>query len=191
MIKVGLIGESPYDTEAIHNLLSKYYKNSFQFVKLLKRVTGNELESLGKMKRLLSAEVKNEADLSYIIYIRDLDALEDNREAVLKRTEWFNKVKATVDTKSIFLLNIVELEALILADIQSFNKKYKTNIKFNGDPMRKTYPKEFLMQQTRNNKKQFKESDNPELFKVLNIDIVKSRCRYFQAFLTNLDALRK
>ena len=69
-----------------------------------------------------------------VIFIRDLDGLEtdtDFKEKKAKRQEYFTKSKSVVDKKALYLLNIYEIEALILADIEAFNAFYKSHIVFN------------------------------------------------------------
>ena len=145
MKKVGLIGESPNDTQAILNLLRKKYQHKVHFVILLKRITGHQLDT-DKFVRLLKKEWDESFD--FIIYIRDLDDLETNKEKIEQRKNWFQNLEKCTIGKGIFLLNIYELEALILADIACFNKYYGTKIPFKGDPMLKKMPKEFLQEKT-------------------------------------------
>ena len=181
--KIGLIGEDPSDTAAIRNLLLKRY--GYDFIPLLKNQTGDNLET-AKTKRMLSVELERRK-LDLLIFIRDLDALESDEMQLSKRYDWFNRLKSYFNGASVFLLNIYELEALILSDIASFNSTYKTAINFRGNPMTVQEPKEFLMAKTKKLKKQYTESDAPELFRQLNIDILLKKCRYFREFIQALD----
>ena len=71
-MKIGIIGEDPYDTTAIKNLLSGKYP--YQFKPILRNIKGGHLDS-AKTKRLLKIELKcNPYPL--IIYVRDLDGLD-------------------------------------------------------------------------------------------------------------------
>jgi hypothetical protein len=55
-----------------------------------------------------------------IIYIRDLDALETDKEKIAARKAVFKKRFDRVEGKAILLLIVVESEALVLADIEGF-----------------------------------------------------------------------
>jgi hypothetical protein len=48
-----------------------------------------------------------------------------------------------------------------------------------GNPMNQEEPKEYLKLQTKNN---FKESDNPEIFKQLDYEKLEQNCQYFADF---------
>ena len=87
------------------------------------------------------------------------------------------------------MLNIYELEALIFADIETFNKLYSTSIKGNRDVSYIERPKEELKEKTRKLKKKYFESDCPKLFKELRIDIVSKNCAYFKTFLDDFSEL--
>lgn len=86
------------------------------------------------------------------------------------------------------LLNIWELEALIFADIDTFNKRYKVSHSFKGDPMRVKEPKEVLMRITKKGAKQYKESHCPEIFSSLDIERIKANCKYFHTFITEFES---
>jgi hypothetical protein len=81
MMKIGLFGESPYDIEAICNLLTKPYDGRFSFVKLVRRISSEELSSIGKMQRILKLEVNSRTDISAIIIVLDLDSHAQDGEA--------------------------------------------------------------------------------------------------------------
>lgn len=181
--KIGLIGEDPSDTAAIRNLLLKKY--DYDFIPLLKNQTGDNLET-AKTKRMLSVELERRK-LDLLIFIRDLDALESDEVQISKRYDWFNRFKSYFNGPSVFLLNIYELEALILSDIASFNNAYKTAINFRGNPMMQKEPKEFLISRTDKLRRKYRESDAPELFRQLDIDIILKKCRYFREFIQVLD----
>lgn len=89
---VGLFGESPYDNDAVYNLLSKSYAGRFKFVKLSTIKDAKLLERTGKMQRLLEAEVENNPNISAIIFIRDLDSDENDKPAKQKRLNWFEEL---------------------------------------------------------------------------------------------------
>jgi hypothetical protein len=123
----------------------------------------------------------------FVLFIRDADALPSENVKINKVHEWFNKLNPIVNNRGILLINIYELEALILADIETFNRLYGTSIKFEKNCMHKREPKEFLIQKTWKNKKVYSESHCPEIFKFLRTDILISNCAYFKAFCLNID----
>lgn len=123
-IKIGIIGEDPNDTISVKNILSKKYEN-INFIPLLKNITGGQLDSLNKVNRMLEIEYKTEK-CKYLIVVRDLDAFENDIDKLKTKNDWFNKI---IIENKLFLLCIYEIEALILADIETFNKIYNT--KFN------------------------------------------------------------
>ena len=102
-----------------------------------------------------------------------------------QKEEWFYTLEQATNGKGLFLLNIYELEALILADVEAFNQLYGTSISFSGDPMRRKEPKEYLQRKikaVKKSKKYYHESDAPEIFSALDITQLLKNCRYFKAF---------
>jgi hypothetical protein len=189
MMKIGLFGESPYDTDALCNLLSKPYAGRFNFVKLLRRISAQELGSLGKMQRILKAEVRSRTDISAVVIVLDLDSDEQDEKALREKKGWFEKLNGFFPQNGILLLNVYELEALILADIAGFNRAFGTILKFSSDPMKKKDPKEFLMRETRSHRRTFDVKHNPEVFNHLDFEQVRKKCRYFKSFTASLESL--
>jgi hypothetical protein len=185
MKKVGLVGEAPNDTTALINLLFPIYKESIHFVTLINDIHGSQLE-WQKTKRLLRREFETQKP-DIIVFIRDLDSLETDWEALNKRKEYFTNFNSVVNKKGIFLLNIYELEALILSDMNTFNCLYKSSIAFNQDPMLQAEPKEFLITNTSHPNK-YTDSDNPSIFAKLSFEQLKS-CRYFSKFILDFETM--
>lgn len=187
-MKVGLVGEAPTDTKSIEVLLSKKYQN-ITFVELLKNITGSGLEN-PKNKKMLRLECQTHKP-DFIIFIRDLDGLmtKEYRDKRLQRQKYYKEfIGCTQRKKScIFLLNIWEIEALILSDMDAFNKYYGCNIVFNGNPMLINEPKEYL--QCRNNK--YSETDNRYIFEYSDFHKIYSNCDYFKRFIDKFDILLK
>lgn len=186
MIKIGLVGEDPSDTTSIINLLNKKYKSKAKFKVLLKTKDGNQLD-IPRLNEALGIEFKDNK-CNFVIYIRDLDSYPTDKKAIKKRYEWFNKMDSHANGKGLFLLNIWELEALILADIDGFNKHYRVNYKFKGNPIYQKEPKEALQRQARLVKKEFKPRHCPAIFAKLNLDTVRKNCGYFNEFIAQLDS---
>lgn len=119
---------------------------------------------------------------NYVLFIRDADGLPSENEKIKKVQDWFKRLNPTVNSKGILLINIYELEALILADIETFNALYGTSIQFSRNCMYQKEPKEFLFQKTSRGRKVYSESHCPEIFKSLKIDKIIQNCSYFKDF---------
>ena len=155
-MKIGLVGEAPNDTSAIKNLLSKHYTN-LEFVVLLNGLTGAMMDSKRFIAQFLPKEFHDKKP-DLVILIRDLDSHERDTVKLKQREKLFNFFNQKVANKGVFLLNIYELEALVLADIGVFNDKYRCNLDKFDDPMNVAMPKEVLIEAS---KYRFNESHNP------------------------------
>lgn len=189
-IKIGLVGENPLDTQAIENLLSSVY-TEVEFVHLLYGIiTGSMLDNAAMLKRLRRETEVHRPHI--VLFIRDLDGLKsdaDFAEKYEKRQSFYLKGKQMVnfrkeikDEDSLFLLNICELEALILADIDVCNEYFGTKIVINKAAMEHEKPKEFLQSHCN-----YKETDSPAIFRKLRLNILKTQCDYFQDFMRKWD----
>lgn len=182
-MKIGLIGEAPGDTNAIKNLLSRQTVfGGQQFCILLANIHGSQLDNQ-KTKRLLRIEYETEKP-DIVIFIRDLDGLENDTAALAHRRGSFTDFNSVVNKTGIYLLNIFELEALIVADLATFNQHFNTSLQYEEDAMLLPNPKEFL----REGCKKYWETHNPELFKLLVYETLLSNCRYFETFTQRLIA---
>lgn len=180
MKKIGLIGEDPNDTNAIKNLLERKYPKNIKFQQLLKNIRGHQLDN-ARVSKSLEIEYK-EYKPNFVIFIRDADCISTEQAKIQKVHDWFSKLNISVNNTGILLMNVFELEALILADIATFNKLYRTTIKYSGNVMFQMDPKKFLKEKTYKNHKKYSESDCPNIFKQLDFDIVLNNCTYFKAF---------
>lgn len=185
MVKIGLVGEDPNDTYSLKNLLLKKYKGEVQFFPLVKGIKGYQLDN-PKVKRALPIEFSSKK-CNFIIYIRDLDGFKTEKEKVGAKKKWFQELDAMINGKGMLLLNIWELEALIFADISSFNKLYSISYSFKKDPVSLKEPKEELKKITKHNNKKYKESHCPEIFNKLDFDVVEKNCSYFKEFISELN----
>lgn len=182
-MKIGLVGEAPNDIQSIKNLLLKRYTDKkYEFVFMLQRINGSNLDSQ-KTKRFLRVEFETQKP-DIVIFIRDLDAVLPNKTKIYERKHYFTSSNNVVDKKGIHLLHIYEIEALILADIETFNILYKTKIPKIIDVMCMNEPKEFL----KNASRKYSESHNSDIFNELDFDKVLE-CKYFEKFIKNLDKL--
>ncbi len=162
-MKIGLVGEAPNDTQSIQNILIKKF-SEFNYVFMLDRINGSNLDSQ-KTKRFLRIEYESKKP-DIVIFIRDLDALIEDKAQILKRKTYFSDFNSVVDKKGIFLLHIYEIEALILADTEVFNDVYNVKLPFVENPMNVNEPKEFLKRFSSN----YNESHNADIFSKLSFD---------------------
>lgn len=185
-MKIGLVGEAPNDTKSVENLLKKRYKD-FEFIELLKnKFTGASLENKSAKVALRIECISHRPDI--VVFIRDLDGLltPEYREKRLLRSKYYADFKGCTQVrKTIYLLHIWEIEALILADIQAFNTYYNTTAIFNKNPMEVPEPKELLKQF--HNK--YSESENSKILLQSNFDTVYERCAYFKNFIDEFETL--
>ncbi|MGL4597827.1 MAG: DUF4276 family protein [Bacteroidia bacterium] len=182
MKKVGLVGEAPNDTQAFKALFSEAFKAEAEFIELLDDIHGSQLDNQ-KTKRFLRIEYEDKKP-DLVVFMRDLDGLETNKHQLDVRKNYFAEFKTVVDRTALYFLNIYELEALVLADIEIFNREYKTEIGPVADPMLIEMPKEYLIERTKQPNK-YNESQNPELFRKLRIKQLLN-CRYFAKFYKEL-----
>lgn len=186
---IALVGEDPNDTLAIKNLLLQKYSRDFKFYPILRNKRGDQLNNAATIKAL-EIELETRA-YDYVIFIRDLDGLETEKARLNSRIKWFNDLNKVCNKKGLLLLNIYELEALILADIEVFNKEYKVSIPGVGNVMFKKQPKEFLILKTAKSKRKYSESHCPGLFKKLRVPQLTANCKYFKDFIGKLDLILK
>lgn len=186
-IKIGLIGEDPNDTLSIQNLLVQKYPGIFHFKQLIRNKKGYQLDN-ARTDAALKVEFED-FDPRYVLFIRDADALPSEAEKIQKVKNWFKKLNQVVDDKGVLLINIFELEALILADIATFNRLYGTSIQFRKDCMHQKEPKELLIRKTAKNRKVYSESHCPEIFRHLKFDLIVANCSYFREFIQTFESL--
>ena len=180
-MKIGLVGEAPNDTQSIKNLLQKRYTDKkYEFVFMLQRINGSNLDSQ-RTKRFLRIEFESQKP-DIVIFIRDLDSILPNKPKLYDRKNYFTSSNNVVNKRGIHLLHIYEIEALILSDIETFNKIYNTKIEKIDNVMSISEPKELL----KNASKNYNESHNSEIFNKLDFDKVLE-CIYFKKFIKNLD----
>jgi hypothetical protein len=182
-MKVGLVGEAPNDVQSIKNLLSKKYLiDDHEFIFMLQRANGSTLDSQ-KTKRLLRIEYESQKP-DIVVFIRDLDSILPNRAKLYERKAYFTSSNSVIDKKGIPLLHIYEIEALILTDVNNFNKIYGSNLVELNDVMLVEKPKEYLKRASG----KYSESHNATIFETIDFDKTLN-CRYFKKFIENLDKI--
>jgi len=196
-MKIGIISENYfYDSTAYKNLLSKYTFKKGQrtlkvsFVPICKNVEGNNILT-PKAVKTINAECQQK-EINFVILAKDSDGLPSEEKKILELTNKIERIaKQTVPTIIPFLV-IFEQEALILADIQTFNKIYSTKSTFSKNPKFQAEPKEFLKHLTNKSKRKFKESDTPEIFQQLDFNKVYQKHKgdnSFQSFIDELESV--
>jgi hypothetical protein len=178
-MKIGLVGEAPNDTESIKNLLKKKYEG-FEFVSMLNIINGSSLDSQ-KTKRFLRIEYQLQKP-DIVVFIRDLDSTLPNRTKLYERKNYFTSSNSVVDKKGISLLHIYEIEALLLTDIETFNRLYGTELEEVENVMLIEEPKEYLKFAS----KEYNESHNADLFKLIDFEKTLN-CLYFNVFIKKLN----
>lgn len=181
--KVGLIGEDPTDTIAIANLLyQRYNSTDFHFYPLARNQTGSAIFNDAAIRSYNFEIDKKAPDL--VIFITDADAVVSEHSKIEDKKKKYNKVEKAINCKVILLLNIYELEALILADIDSYNIHFKQNVAYSGNVLHQSDPKAFLKNKTN---PAYHPNRCPEIFDKLNINTIIKRCSYFATFISKLD----
>ncbi len=184
-IKIGLIGEDPNDTNAIANLLKQKYATGFSFMTISQNIRGCQMFTDNAI-RSYNFEIKSKTP-DHVVVIMDADATKNEAELIRAKQERYYKIRKGLKCESnILLLNIYELEALIIADIETCNNYYKSDINFKGDVMHVKDPKGLLVLKTSKGKK-YHVSHCPDLFKTLQFDIIIKKCAYFKEFITEFE----
>jgi hypothetical protein len=186
-IKIAVFGENPRnDADAFTVLLKKKYDDKASFKTILKNLSGDMLENQTMLFGSLEIELLVES-YDYILCVRDLDSLLSNTDIISKRETWFNNVNSKIDNKGIFFLAIYEMEALILADIENFNRIYNLNFNLDKDPIEVVEPKEFLKELTNY---KYKTSHCSKIFELADFEKIYQNHvgKYsFQEFINRLD----
>lgn len=177
---VGLLGESPNDTNSLQALLGKRYGERVRFVIISPEITGTQLDS-PKLQKIVINNYRFKKP-SLIVVTRDLDAPESDRQKRLERLLFFRKMNRGFEQKSVFLLNVQAMEALIAADIAPFDRKYGCTCSVPADPMTITDPAKFLKEATARCRKHYDEGHCAELLAEADYDKLLANCRYFAKF---------
>ena len=183
MKRIGIIGEHfNNDACALSLLLTPQYQGQIKFIPVLKSLKGG-YNSAVKISRMLPTEMlKNNLDA--VICTHDLD----NYAKQASVEAWFKAINDSIRDKGVLFLLVMELEALILADIESFNKIYCTTIKYSKNPKNEPDPKKYLMDKTFKAKRKYDENHSEEIFKQLRFDIVYKKHKGEQSFQAFIDA---
>lgn len=187
--KIAVFGEHPRnDADAFTVLLKKKYNDKVIFKTILRNLSGDMLLNEEMLFGSLGIELLDE-DYDYVLCIKDLDALISDTTALAKRDSWFNNVNNHIENKGVFFLAVYEMEALILSDIDAFNRLYALSFEFKDDPMLIEKPKEFLRELTNY---RYKTSHCSEIFEVVDFEKIYQNhkgLRSFQEFVDSIDSI--
>lgn len=189
---VGIVSESSLDYLAITALLKRYYK--LEYIEFLKGINGSylDLKDNRSIMKLLRLQFES-TNPDMVIMCRDLDTTRiapDYDEKLDYRKQFFNSINAVVDELGIAMLTIFELEALILADIETFNTLFGTRVTVQRQIENIPSPKEVLISATASEDKllKYKPAKNPKIFELLNIEAIRKNSPSFQNFLTDFES---
>jgi hypothetical protein len=199
-IKIGIVGEHPQnDSEALLHLLTPKVCKNVQFLPIVKNLRGSDFDdeenggASKKFLKLLQSEFID-AKLEKVIFLRDADEIISDKliQKQHKRDKWFKQATDKIQGKGLFFLAVYEMEALIIADIKTFDKMYNVKTKEVGNPMKCFDPKAHLKKYSAKAKRGvYEEKDAPEIFKKLDFKMVYDKhCgeRSFKAFADELKA---
>jgi hypothetical protein len=190
-IKIGIIGENTNDVLAVVGLLKKQaFAANLVFFELLEKTNSSFLdEGKGHKAADLAAAEFRTLKPDFILYIRDLDVVAKNRAKYKTQIEFrsniFQKLNQKVNEQAIFMLNIYEIEALILADFEKFKRIYNNETWFFDA---KTAAEEVKPKGTLKN---FLGKDPiiNDLIPKLRIDIISENHTHFKAFYSEFQKM--
>ena len=182
MVRIGLIGEDPNDTTAITHLLQQRFNKGFRYITLSPQKRGSQIFNDASV-RSYNIEIMKDRP-HHIIVIIDADSIVTENAKIKKRKSLYNKLSRQLNCKSLLLLNIYELEALILADIEGFNKHYQTKVNFKGNVSYQQKPKEYLQEKSA---RKYQVAHCAYLFLHLNFDTILQNCAYFKTFVADFE----
>ncbi len=183
MIRIGVISENTKnDGKAIADWFKNNFPNQFDFYTLLKNIHGGSLDDKNSNHLVIKLRKEFELEeLDYVLYIRDLDTLISDKVKLNFRKNRFRRFSKVVNKKAIFMLNIVEIEALVLADFDTFKAcKNQPELYFeNIQAAEIENPSDYLEQNT-----SYQKDELSKIIPLLNLETVKENHKHFKAFLT-------
>ena len=178
--RVGVAGESTFDTKAIRNLLQKQYGLRAQFIALPLRLQGGQLD--GNKSRTMFRLTYQSLRPDLVIIFRDLDGPEGDHAKQKERQKLFQELNNLIERKGLFLLHIYTIEALLIAHIEVFQKKYGWQCRVPADPTIIPKPVQFLRNASRSSKRPYEKAFCADLMEQVDYAFLTRRCRYFHDF---------
>ena len=182
--RVGVAGESSHDTKALRDLLHRQYGQWAQFIALPLRLEGGQLD--GRKSRTMFRLAYEDKQPDLVIIFRDLDGPATDRAKRQQRVALFEEMNALVERKGLLLLHIYTIEALLIAHIEVFQKKYGWQCRVPANPTTIPNPAQFLRDASRNSTRRYDKVSCPAMMELVAYDSLVSRCDYFRDFDTAL-----
>lgn len=178
--RVGVAGESSFDTKALRDLLHRQYGQFAQFIALPLRLEGGQLD--GRKSRTMFRLAYQDKQPDLVIIFRDLDGPADDHEKRREREALFEEMNALVEHKGLLLLHVYAIEALLIAHIEVFQKKYGWQCRTPPNPTTIPKPAQFLRDASRNSNRRYEKVLCPEMMELVAYDFLARRCNYFRDF---------
>ena len=178
--RVGVVGESSFDTKALRDLLERQYGQRAQFLDLSLRLEGGQFDGHKAHTMFKIRYAAKRPDL--VIIFRDLDRPADDQEMQRKRAVFFEEMNALVGGKGLFLVHVYTIEALLIAHIEVFQKKYDWQCRVPANPTTIPKPTQFLRDASRNSRRPYVKALCPNMMELVAYHFLTKRCRYFADF---------
>jgi len=191
-MRVGIVSENfKNDSKSLKFLFEKKFSSeTVVFIPILKQVEGDSLLR-PRVAKLIEQQI-NRKNLNLIILAKDLDGLPSEKEKIIQLKKKSKDIQSSLSANYLLFLVIFELEALILADVDTFKKIYNIpSYQFKKNPIFLPNPKEELKRATTKAKKQYEPSDVAEIFQQLNFDKVYQNHKGENSFQSFIDKLEK
>ena len=184
--RVGVVGESEFDTKALRDLLHRQYGQRAQFLAMDLRLQGGQLD--GRKAHTMLPLRYSEVQPDLVIIFRDLDGPANDRAKRQKREALFEEMNALVEHKGLLLLHVHTIEALLIAHVEVFQKKYGWQCRVPANPTTIPNPAQFLRDAShnRNSTRRYDKVSCPDMMELVAYDFLVSRCGYFRDFDTVL-----
>ena len=182
--RVCVAGESSFDTKALRDLLQRQYGQWAQFIALPLRLEGGQLD--GRKSRTMFRLAYQDKQPDLVIIFRDLDGPADDRAKRREREVLFEEMNALVEHKGLLLLHVYTIEALLIAHVEVFQKKYGWQCRVPANPTTIPKPAQFLRDASRNSNRRYEKALCPDMMEQVAYDFLVSRCGYFRDFDTLL-----
>ena len=182
--RVGVAGESSHDTRALRDLLHRQYGQWAQFIALPLRLEGGQLD--GRKSRTMFRLAYEDKQPDLVIIFRDLDGPANDRAKRQKREARFKEMNALVERKGLLLRHVYTIEALLIAHIEVFQKKYGWQCHVPANPTTIPNPAQFLRDASRNSTRRYDKVSCPDMMELVAYDFLISRYGYFRNFDTAL-----
>ena len=178
--RVGVVGESSYDTEAMRGLLERQYGQRAQFIALAMRLQGGQLD--GQKARTMFRLTYQSKRPDLVVIFRDLDGPANDDAKRREREALFAEMNELVENKGVLLLHVYTIEALLIAHIEVFQQKFGWQCRVPSNPTTIPQPTQFLRDASRNSRRRYDKASCPDMMALVDYPFLTGRCRYFAAF---------